>query len=260
MALWYSERGPEHIYHHKSGRTETWHGVDDQERFDRHMADPVTRKKMEEYGWTDCKTIHYRYNHQGFRCDEFDDRPAGIAIGCSHTLGTGNREHETWPSVLAGMLGTHVWNLGLGATGLDTQFRILDHYIRILKPKFVAHAVPSIQRFEVCVEESWEPVIVSGLGRHELFRPFYKEYFINDSNSQMNAKRNLMAIRWLCHMHGTPYFAIDVQFAVDWKEQAARDLMHHGPQQQRRIAQFVHELMHDNPQGALDGHTRIRCS
>lgn len=261
MPLWYPEVGPHHTgQNFKLFGAPRWSGLDNQERFDANMANPETRKKMEQLGWTDPDTIEYRYNHQGFRGDEFDDRPAGIAVGCSHTMGTGNRQHETWPHVLSTLLNMHVWNLGTGGSGIDTNFRLLDHYIKILKPRFVVHAVPSIQRFEVCIKDKWQAILVTSLGEHETLRPFCQEYFLNPVNSEMNAKRNLMAIRYLCHTHDVPYYALDVARAMDLEEAAARDLWHPGPVQQRIFAEYMHDFMKHNPKGALDGHTRIRCS
>lgn len=261
MSLWYPDVGPYHMgQNFKKIGAPRWAGMDNQALFDQHMQNPETRKRLERFGWDDPDAIEYRYNHQGFRAEEFDDRPAGIAIGCSHTMGTGNRLEQTWPHVLGNLLGVHVWNLRVGASGLDTNFRLLDHYIKILRPQFVVHAVPSLQRFEFFAFDEWHCVLLSSMGEHEDFKPFFKTYFTSDENSEMNARRNLLAIRHLCQVQSVPYYAMDVSRAMDMADRSARDLAHPGALQHRILAETMHDLMRHNPKGALDGHTRIRCS
>lgn len=262
MSLWYADAGPYHVgQEFKKFDAPWWCGMDNQERFNKNMGDAATRKRMERLGWTDPETITYSYNHQSFRSEEFDDRPAGVALGCSHTMGTGNRLEQTWPWVLSELLGMHVWNLGVGSSGLDTNLRLLDHYIKILRPRFVVHAVPSVGRFEFFSQDKWFCMVPAYLHpEHEPFRSYFNEYYLYDENSEMNARRNLLAIRYLCQSRDIPYFALDVNRAMDMKDRGARDLIHPGPIQQRIFAETMHDLMRHNPQGALDGHTRIRCS
>ena len=78
------------------------------------------------------------------RDEEFDDRPAGIALGCSYTEGVGVPEHTTWGNGLGRMLGMHMWNLGVGGGSLDTVFRVLEYWLPKLTPKFVAICIPSV--------------------------------------------------------------------------------------------------------------------
>jgi len=262
MSLWYDDVGPYHMgQNFKKFGAPRWCGMDNEELFNKNMSDAAARKRMERLGWTDPETITYSFNHQGFRSEEFDDRPAGVALGCSHTMGTGNRLEQTWPWVLAELQGMHVWNLGVGASGLDTNLRLLDHYIKVLRPRFVVHAVPSVGRFEFFADDKWLCVVPAH--RHaelEALRSYINEYYLYDENSEMNARRNLLAIQYLCLSRNIPYFALDVNQSMDTTDSSARDLSHPGPVQQRIFAEAMHDLMRHNPQGALDGHTRIRCS
>lgn len=261
--LWYPDIGPYHLgQNYKKFGAPYWCGSDNEERFNKHMADGATRKKMEQLGWSDPRAITYTYNHQGFRAEEFDDRPAGLALGCSHTQGVGIRLEHTWPRLLSESLGMHVWNLGVGASGLDTNFRLLDHYIKILRPQFVVHAVPSIGRFEFFSENAWISVLPDQWchSRYKLFDAYFQEYYLNDENSEINARRNLLAIQHMCSSRNVPYFALDVSLTMNMCDRSARDLSHPGPAQQRIFAEAVHDLMQHNPQGALDEHTRIRCN
>jgi len=264
MTLWFPDKGPKHwgqldsrINHIKEDNR--WCGSDSQERFEHNWKNPETQARLIELGYDDNPDcITYRFNYQGFRCDEFDDRPAGMAIGCSHVMGTGNREHETWPHILSQLMGIHIWNLGIGATGLDTQFRIIDFYARLLKPKFIVHGIPEFTRTEVFARGTWFPILPDHY-HHDEWRPYWRDYFVNDENSQVNAKRNIMAIKHICQQINIPYYAMYSGFD-DEDLGTARDLMHYGPKSNRKFANRMHDLILTDPTGDLDDYTRISCS
>jgi hypothetical protein len=259
MSLWYPERGPSHAGQKMAMEGTSWCGMDNQARFQYHMSHDKTRLRLEKYGWLDSKPIEYRWNYQGFRTSEFDDRPAVIAIGCSHTMGTGLHQPDRWTDKLARLLDLDVWNLGVGGSGLDTQWRLLDHYIKILRPCMVVHAVPSINRFETYARDDWQPVIPNNHEKYPDWQGYLKDYYVNDENSETNARRNLMAIQHVCHRQDVPYFALDVM-NMDLNDQSARDLSHPGSGAHSDFARMLFDMINHHPQGALDGHTRIRCS
>jgi hypothetical protein len=261
MALWYPETGPVHNNQSFLGQGVIhWCGTDSKENFQKNLNDPIKRNRLTELGWADPTAITYRLNHQGFRCEEFDDRPAGLAIGCSHTMGIGIREEQSWPSRLSKMLETHVWNLGVGGAGLDCNFRLIDHYLGILKPKFVIHAIPAIYRVEYFISGSFNTVVVRALEQKDLpFKDFYREYFFNDVNSELNARKNLLAIKYLCERNGVPYYSVETSEILNMDCQA-RDLGHAGADSQRDFTETIFQLIKNNPQGGQDGHTRIRCA
>ena len=260
MSLWYQDVGPWHNNHRYRGQgLLRWAGMDTKELFLENTRDPHKRQKLGELGWLDLDAITYRLNHQGFRCDEFDERPAGLALGCSHTMGIGIPEEHTWPCHLSQLLGVHVWNLGVGGSGLDSNFRLLDHYLPILRPKFVVHAMPHVARVEYYGFGEFKTIIAHGLSGKFPFRDFFLEYFFNDVNSDINARKNLLAIKYLCGRAEIPYYLVDVTESMI-RDGAARDLAHAGSTSQKKFAEIVLDLMKENPQGAQDGHTRIRCS
>lgn len=241
-------------------RTSHWFRPDTQERFQQHWNDPCTRQRLQELGWQDPHCITYKFNQQGFRCAEFDDRPSALAIGCSHTMGSGIGEHDTWPSVLGGMLGLHVWNLGIVASSLDCHFRMIDFYARRLKPKFVIHAVTSVYRLEIFHEDYWQSIIING-PQTERWQPYLKDYFLYDENSRTNARRNLLAIQQVCSEIDVPYFAVSINRLLEKKHrETARDLMHYGPAGHKRFATYMHDFIINHPHGAIDDNTRIRGS
>ncbi len=91
--------------------------------------------------------IEYRFNRQGYRCAEFDQRADGdisfACIGASGLFGVGLPESITLPALLRDkfqtLLGRRVvsWNLGVGGTGPDFVTRMLFSVLPVLKPDIV---------------------------------------------------------------------------------------------------------------------------
>lgn len=267
MDLWFADPGPGHggqtIRYNQIANASSchWAGSDTEAQWKRNWHDPAKQRRLIDLGYEDPACITYQLNTQGFRCQEFDDRPAGLAIGCSHTMGIGNRVQETWPAILGEMLNVHIWNLGVGGSGLDTQFRLLDFYAKLLRPKFVVHGVPSKTRSEIFARDRWYHVMIENY-YFDKWAPYWQEYFLNDVNSDTNTKRNFMAIRWVCQQLDIPYYALWVDFQLDPEKDigTARDLMHYGPKRQTFYARSMCDLMRENPKGAVDDYTRISCS
>jgi hypothetical protein len=87
------------------------------------LNNPQKRAQLIHCGWADqygnpVKTIDYRVNSDGFRCDHFDHRPGIAFFGCSHTYGVGLNEPDTWPYKVASHYNTQCWNLGAPGQGL----------------------------------------------------------------------------------------------------------------------------------------------
>jgi hypothetical protein len=239
-------------YNHK-GLTLHWNGTDQPELYEKHMQNPSTRNLLKQLGWIDS-IIEYSYNSHGFRCDEFDDRPAGLALGCSFTEGTGLHLQQTWPALLSTMSNTHIWNLGSGGSSIDTVFRTLDHYINRLNVKFVCILIPPEPRFEYCDIQNGFPIIQSGnLGQHTSFA---KEWLTQPFNGIYNTRKTMLAIYYLCETLGIPVFSEPSTDAVIGNTKFgqtdfARDLMHRGILYQKYIAGLMHQkvdifLNHDN--------------
>jgi|LakMenEpi03Aug12_release.lakeMendotaPanAssembly.Ray.scaffolds.fasta_scaffold385105_1 hypothetical protein len=157
--------------------------------------------------------IEYKFNGHGFRCDEFN-MPSEIPIvflGCSLTEGIGLRQTETWSYLLLEKIRQKTnknipyWNLGLCATGIDTQARNLYFLSTILntKIKFVFSLIPPICRREYKVESNkyrnWVPNWVDsaapiGTNVNTLFTD---SYF-----STHQTERSLMTIDSICRQNG----------------------------------------------------------
>jgi hypothetical protein len=125
-------------------QTVNWSGSDHQNEFNKNCTNPDKFAKLVTLGFDSPESISYTYNQHGFRSPEFDQRPCGIALGCSFTEGVGIPVQHTWPSKLSKMLDVHVWNLGTGGSSIDTAFTFLEYYIDLLDPQFVTICVPPI--------------------------------------------------------------------------------------------------------------------
>ena len=141
--------GLQHVNWRFRNTTALWSGSDQLGLFDANLKDPVKKEILTLAGWTEPDCISYKYNNYGFRDDDFDNRSAGIALGCSFTEGTGLPKSAIWCNVLSKLLNTHIWNLGVGGASFDTVFRLLDYWLPRLSPKFVVICGPPTHRIEL---------------------------------------------------------------------------------------------------------------
>lgn len=222
MSLWYADRGPWHSYLASANQTLFWSPSDTRERWDQHQKNSVTKKKLDELGWRE-DSISYSFNHQGFRDDQFDDRPSGLAIGCSFTQGTGLARDQLWVTGLSRNLGIHIWNLGIGGASMDTCSRILEHYLPILKPKFVVLCTPPKERFEYLDGEFH---IFNALNKHNATW-FPKVWFLHDENSRLQFEKNLAWMKQMAQDQSVPFFYF--HHKTLFVDADARDLAHPGP-------------------------------
>ena len=249
-SLWYNSPGATHFNINRAGKQLDWHSMDNKERFEQNCQDPEKKIKLQSLGFLEPNCVTYKFNHQGFRCDEFDDRPAGMALGCSFTEGVGISVNDTWPAVLSGLVGQHIWNLGLGGGSMDTCFRMLDHYIDILNPKFIVLCHPPAQRFEFFDKYNKSRVLIAGHLDTEVHKEFGQEWMANDTNIKTNQRRNLLAMKWRCQEKNIPFFAFSVTNTPNnqddlWKDACARDLSHPGGDTNHHFAHKIYKKIKD---------------
>ena len=106
------------------------------------------------------KTYSYKYNNQGFRCDEFtstSELPI-VFLGCSHTSGVGLEIQDVWSNVLIKKIKDYTgkkipfWNLAIPGSSIDRQSSFLQKYIHKLNPKLIFFSVPGMYRREIILE------------------------------------------------------------------------------------------------------------
>jgi hypothetical protein len=101
--------------------------------------------------------IKYRFNSDGFRCDELS-LPSKFPIiftGCSITEGVGLQFEDTWAHKLLQRIRAHTnaiipyWNLAVEGTGVDTMAHNLYSLATLTKPKFIFAHFPPFSRREL---------------------------------------------------------------------------------------------------------------
>jgi len=227
---------PRHFNRHFASTTQFWTGSDSQERFDANCRIEKHYEKLKELGWLDDRALTYQYNSEGFRDSEFDQQPAGIALGCSHTEGVGIHAEHAWPRQLQNLLGQKIWNLGVGGAALDTCYRLLEYWIEHLNVEFVVCAVPGVSRYELFANNNWSTILPS-----EQFWPnmhwltgYQQNYISYDQNGELNRHKNLQAMQHICDKHSVPFYYDLLEHFGDGA--VARDLLHSGPSAHEKLA------------------------
>lgn len=234
-----------------ANQTVYWAGTDSYDRWQKNMQDPVTRNQLDKYGWLNETSITYQYNSHGFRCKEFDNEPCYLALGCSHTEGTGLPVEQTWPVLLSTATNKPILNLGVSGCSFDTCVRILDHYIDKLNILGIFLLQPSHGRIEIFDKfNSPHPYLPSYCHIDKLH--IYKEWISSDKNIEYNIKKNTYSVRYLCDTKNIPCVILDMDAdqqlsnTIITTEDLARDLCHTGVTTQRRISNLFCNLIEFN--------------
>jgi hypothetical protein len=227
-------------YLKRQSTTVGWSGLDSKILFEQHVKNPDHFLKLRDLGFLTPDCVNYKYNSCGFRSEEFDNRPAGIAIGCSFTKGVGIPVENSWPSQLSILLEHDIWNLGVAGGSLDTAYNLLDHYIDKLNTKFVVLCAPLPDRFEFFRDNVPLRVRANDPKTFKQYDVFFKEWFLTEKNMLSNYKKNILAIQQMCLQRGIPFYYLSVRpdFPSDFK---ARDLTHPGIDAHYNFALKMHK-------------------
>lgn len=204
----------------------------------RHQGDPQ---------WH-ADSFNYKYNSHGFRSCEFDltdTRSKILTFGCSHTVGVGIPQNETWPEQFRRLyFPDHVvWNAGLGGAGADTVARLAVNMIPIIKPVLVIILWPSLFRFETYENNP----VFNGAWTMEKDNLQYE-----DNTAYNNQTKNKTILQLLQAVHGFEILSIDfddtlqkVYDKVLWSK--GRDGAHFGVEWHQQIA-YDFYLQHSSPE------------
>ncbi len=234
--------------HRRASTQSLWQGHDSQENWDRNVADSHKRLMLESSGWLAAgAAIEYSYNQHGFRDSEFAVTESGLALGCSFTEGVGVAQHQSWPKQLERQLGMPVWNLGIGGSGISTAFRVLDRWLPLLRPRFVALLIPPAARLEICTDRGHDTIMPSNITDHNVgwHRDSYVKHWMTEhKNAQTEQRKSLLAMSWLCHEQAVPFVSWDYSVLHDhgdYHRCRARDLAHFSPATYEWFAQQAAE-------------------
>lgn len=228
-------------------------GSDTEELFEKNCVNAGTRAELEYFGWLE-RDFSYRFNAQGYRCDEFDTRESFVALGCSFTEGVGVPEDETWPAFLSKQLGLHGWNLGIGGSSPMSVCRNLEPAIRLLRPQFVAILMPPRARVDVIGKDGYsdtyspmhtkDTYLFHAKLTSSLTSSFLKNWFANTENADLQHKMAMSYCFQVAKDYSVPLVLLDgeeTRNALMFTRDKARDLMHDGPKTNAAIAKMFYQ-------------------
>ena len=221
-------------------------GQDNEKTFDLRMKNPKDLKKLAQLGW-DKNKIEYQYNSVGFRSIEFEEPHDAIAcFGCSHTEGEGVRAEYRWSNIVAKTIGLKCYNLGIGATGINSHYDQVNEWVPKLKPKAVFVFASYPFRYDFYYNNNritLNKTIHGAKGRreHEHFKQIWKTLLNDDRNFNSNYEKSIAAIKYICLQLNVPCVIIKCNdyFKNDLIDHRARDLEHPGESQHGRIAEAM---------------------
>jgi hypothetical protein len=232
-----------HQYTQYKNKTLSWIDTDSEKTFLENIKNPERLAQLKKYGWDRPGAITYQFNSHGFRCNEFDNSPGIVTIGCSFTAGVGLSLTDIWPTMVGNELGLSIWNLGIGGASMDTCFRLLYHYIDQLNAQYVLLLTPPDQRFELHTQDE-----VLFFHPQEITHPIQRWWYACESNGQLNFYKNILALQQLCRQHkkhliiqrhetalfGSPHRRSTESPPKEWP--TARDMLHVGVEEQAKCA------------------------
>jgi hypothetical protein len=240
MTLEYNDTVPFHFNTCVRGQTVYFNGSDHKDLWEKNIKISENYKFFEENGWLDEKAISYTFNTHGFRCEEFDQRPAWLALGCSFTEGVGLSINDVWPILLNKLIDKHIWNMGVGSSALDTCFRLLDYYIDKLNVQGIFLLQPPKHRIEIFTDG--KPVMYLPSDEYDKHYPLFKHWISDDTNVTVSIRKNLLAIQKLCDSKDVRLItrpSTDLNSGKSYCR--ARDLIHHGKNDHVHLANLFYE-------------------
>jgi len=256
---------------HERNVVHLWdHGCESPERFEQLKTDPEMNPI---YLDESIAPITYELNSYGYRCqnfDEYSDREFILAIGCSHTYGTGLHNEHIWCQQLGSKLNMPVMNLGNGGFGPDYIYMITSAYAfnkKYPKPAVVViqwpgrfrksfaysdnrgiHLDPTHPEYE---QLNTEENIVKKLD----YSWYFKRYVTDDAERVKVNHYNFMSIQKLWNGWGVD--VINYSFEADYIAGGvihpevinmktthtgyARDMAHDGPDIHKQVADKLEE-------------------
>jgi hypothetical protein len=218
------------IYSELANQEVDWIPGDTQKQYQQNLIDRPSMLGA----WKD-RRFTYRFNSQGFRCEEFSQDIGILFLGCSYTVGVGLPVEETWPYLVAKSLGLNYANLAQAGGSNDTAFRLGYHWIPRLKPKIVFLLSPEVHRFELVGNDLIHFLSPTNISAR--FKSYAEEWMICTTNPEINKIKNTSALQYICNQHDVKFFetaSYDLK-RIDY----ARDIAHPGVESNRQFAQSI---------------------
>jgi hypothetical protein len=199
------------------------------------------------------KEFMYLRNSNGHRSKELSEINMDnyiLCTGCSFTEGIGIPSDARYTDILASMLNTDVYNLGLGATGNDIIFYNLVTWLSVVekKPKLIVVQWSSPIRFSVKNNKSKNTIIPKGPWHGDTARfstmGYENNYFHTKTWSYKQLLRKMIdvpMIEILLMEDDTTGISSDQEIIIDseYTIDTARDLMHWGIKSNFKLAENI---------------------
>lgn len=238
-------------YSHLAGKTVAWDTSDSETAFLQNSHNAATRHALDSLGYI-TNSIEYKYNSDGFRCEDFDRNFEIVCFGCSFTMGTGVNIQDTWPSQLQNMTKKSVANLGHAGSSNDTAFRYALHYLPLLRPKHAVWLQTDMCRLELLDElQSVNINLLAGDTKNPCNNNYFvKTWFSSQSNQLINLRKNTLAFQSLCDSLGIVHVIMPREIMpphAPYPLGQARDLTHPGAEIYSKIAHTAAESIQNQP-------------
>ena len=210
-----------------------WIEQDNQDLYNKNLR--YRFADLEHHQWIDRK-ISYKFNSQGFRCEEFTDDPSVMFVGCSRVFGTGIPLESTWSYIVASQLNLKCINLGVNGASNDTAFRLINDWGSMLKPKIIIFLPTEKHRLEVHTDEG--SANIGAWSSDYLKDKLYREWCLTSTNGELNYLKNKLAIEYIASKLGIRCIVINDNMRV--RCDLARDLLHAGTLSNELFSKKVH--------------------
>jgi hypothetical protein len=225
------------------------------------------------------KTYTYKFNSEGFRCDEFSESSEFpiVFLGCSQTCGVGLELENTWAYILLNAIKNHtgktipLWSLATAGSSIDKQALLLEKYSSEFNPKMIFFLIPSIYRRLILLNNE----LVEYLPAHRThWRPNdvtikvakFDRAFMEEDYAIFETYKNLLLINQLAKMYNCKVYCATWGFEDEnqikkilcnqlsqfeylnipfFPDILARDASHAGPGTHRHLAGNIFEKIKD---------------
>jgi len=133
-----------------------------------------------------------------------------LALGCSHTWGTGVEADETWPYLLGAM------NFGLGCASGDQVARIAEGLIINYRPKIVYCLWPDWSRFEYFTNGTIYQSLPTDTNRIHFMETHDDEW------CKLNFQKNTEDLKVICDRYGSKLIDMTLYDLIPYIDHADR--------------------------------------
>lgn len=237
-----------------------WAGLDSKELWDKLLkqrySDNYYWKRREldvsikEFNWEEFiqyytdNPIQYRFNSEGFRDEEWSNKPeeVDVFLGCSFTVGIGLHYEDTWGYKISQATNFPYLNAGVEGSGPITHYRLLLYLAKRFKIRRVYHYFPfGHSRYEWHTLEGWVN-LTTGTN----FNPKIDFIFSPENTSLLN-HLCVNGIKQVCNQNNISYKGLykpplfrpnNLGTKKPLIEMIARDWHHSGTDYQEDVANY----------------------